>query len=275
MKRSKRKALGQHFLANSRIRHKIIRSIAPDPDDIIIEIGAGKGALTYALASKAGKVIAIEKDSSLVRLLEQASLPNVSIIEKDVLEIDFKKFVKGKSIKIAGNLPYSISSPILFKILENKKLFSECHFLLQREVAERLCAGPGSKKYAPLSILFENDFIKKLKFRVSPESFKPPPRVESAFVSLIRRERSLLNLDHEDQFKEFLKAAFKHRRKTFANNLKAAYIPKHLIFKALRSLEIDPRIRSEQISLGLFMNLYQSLYLPNLPAQKLRSPDKT
>jgi 16S rRNA (adenine1518-N6/adenine1519-N6)-dimethyltransferase len=179
MKRSKRKALGQHFLTNSRIRHKIIRSIAPDPDEVIMEIGAGKGALTYALASKAGKVIAIEKDSSLVRLLKQTSPPNVSILEKDVLDVDFNPLVKGKSIKIAGNLPYSISSPILFKILEHKKLFSECHFLLQREVAERLCAKPGSKKYAPLSILYENDFIKKLKFRVPPESFKPPPRVES------------------------------------------------------------------------------------------------
>ena len=100
MKRSKRKALGQHFLADPRIRRRIIKAIAPDPDDIIIEIGAGKGALTYALASKAGKVIAIEKDSSLVRLLQETSLPNVSILEKDVLGIDFKKLVKEKSIKV-------------------------------------------------------------------------------------------------------------------------------------------------------------------------------
>jgi 16S rRNA (adenine1518-N6/adenine1519-N6)-dimethyltransferase len=261
MKKGKRKAFGQHFLANPRIRNRIIRTISPDPDETIIEIGAGKGALTYALTSKAGNVIAIEKDPHLVQFLEQRSLPNLAIIEKDVMEVDFREIVKGKPIKIVGNLPYSISSPILFLILENKDLFSECHFLLQKEVAERLCAGPGSKKYAPLSILFENSFIKKLRFRVSPESFKPPPRVDSAFVSLIRRKRSLLNVEDEDQFKDFIKAAFKQRRKTLSNNMKAFHLPEDKIFMSLRDQGLDPKIRSEQISIHQFMDLYQSLFL--------------
>ncbi|MDH5384719.1 MAG: 16S rRNA (adenine(1518)-N(6)/adenine(1519)-N(6))-dimethyltransferase RsmA [Candidatus Aminicenantes bacterium] len=178
MKRGRRKRLGQHFLKNRHVLKKIIQRISPDKDELIIEIGAGRGVLTFPLAEKAGKVIAIEKDLSLIMFLQKKKVSNVMIIGKDVLKVDFDEMIKKeknfKEVKIVGNLPYSISSPLLFKLFESKKLFSECLFLLQKEVAERICSHPGSKVYSPLTILFQVHFLTKLHFVVPPRCFSPP-----------------------------------------------------------------------------------------------------
>ncbi|MCK4263653.1 MAG: ribosomal RNA small subunit methyltransferase A, partial [Candidatus Aminicenantes bacterium] len=130
MKKSKRKALGQHFLVDRMVLKKIANTIDPQQEDFIIEIGAGKGALTFFLAKKANKVIAIEKDKSLIPALKRKDFPNLTVLEKDVLKLEFKDFTKREKVKLVGNLPYSISSPILFKVLAEKDLFSECTFLL-------------------------------------------------------------------------------------------------------------------------------------------------
>jgi 16S rRNA (adenine1518-N6/adenine1519-N6)-dimethyltransferase len=164
---NKTKALGQHFLNDRSILRKILNIIDPQKDELVIEIGAGKGALTFPLAEQAGKVLAIEKDADLIPFLKENGPKNLIVIERDVLEVDFRELValepgfRGR-VKIAGNLPYSISSPLLFKIFEDRELFAACVFLLQKEVAQRLAARPGSKSYAPLSILFQLVFDVRL-----------------------------------------------------------------------------------------------------------------
>lgn len=255
----KRKALGQHFLADRRILSKIVSQIDPQPQDLIIEIGAGKGSLTFLLAEKAGRVIAVEKDSALIPHLEVKKLPNLSILHEDILKVGLSSLIPGSQAKVAGNLPFSLSSPILFKILKEKELVSRCVFLLQKEVAERLCAKPGSKKYAPLSILFQNHFQAEVAFLVQPHSFSPPPQVESALVVLKKRGRPVFALEDEEAFGRFLRAAFQQRRKKLINNLKKMDTPLDLLPKVLLNCNIDPQARPEQVSLSQFVALFHLL----------------
>jgi 16S rRNA (adenine1518-N6/adenine1519-N6)-dimethyltransferase len=260
---SKRKALGQHFLTNPRILEKILRCISPGKDDVIIEIGAGKGVLTFPLARKAKKVYAVEKDDGFIPLLKEKAIPNLKILHEDILKIELNGISKEKSIKLVGNLPYSISSPILFKVLAEKENISECFFLLQKEVAERIRAKPGTKEYAPLSIFFHNFFSVNLLFTVSPECFSPPPKVHSALISLKKREKPLFSLDHEELFLTFLKGSFRHRRKKLRNNLKICGFSPQTITQALLSSGIDQDTRAEQVTLPQFLSLFSLLYEKN------------
>lgn len=261
---SKRKALGQHFLASRSVLKKIIEVISPQEEDLIIEIGAGKGALTFPLAEKSAKVIAIEKDKSLVPFLLEKKKDNLVILKEDVLNIDFRELLakeqrfRGRT-KLVGNLPYVISSPLLFKVLEEKGLFSRCVFLLQKEVAERIIARPGSKTYAPLSILFQMDYETRLHFIVAPGSFSPPPQVQSALVSLDRRPGPLFPVKNKDLFRSFLRTAFAKRRKTLLNNLKSLIIPPPLIKEALDRVSLKEDVRAEQVSIAQFASLFELL----------------
>lgn len=264
MKKNKRKALGQHFLIKRNILKKIVNVIDPQPEDLIIEIGAGKGALTFPLAKKGSRVIAIERDHSLVPILKNKVFPNLTILECDVLQVNFKDLVQKKRAKIVGNLPYAISSPLLFKVLRDKDLFSVCTFLLQKEVAQRLCAHPGTKKYAPLSILFQNYFVTRLHFHVPSSSFRPSPQVESTLVSLKRRLHPCYFLSDQERFHRFLKGTFRSRRKKLLNNLKNLHFPESDIRKALNICGIDEGLRPEQVSLSQFVALFESLLAENM-----------
>lgn len=274
MKKTRRQALGQHFLHNPRVLSKILKQIDPSEDDVYIEVGAGKGALTKPLAEKAGKVYAIEKDKTLVSILKEKLPSNAILVDADVLKVRFtdilsadlhaKKISTGehpakKTIKIVGNLPYSVSSPVLFKVLEEKDIFAECTFLLQKEVADRICAGPGTKKYAPLSILFQKDFKVRLCFVVEPGSFSPPPKVRSALVQFKKREGPLFDLRDEEGFRSFLKSAFRHRRKTLFNNLLMSGIRNSLLHKAFAELRLDQKVRPEHIGPREFAGLFNFL----------------
>lgn len=265
MKKSKRKAYGQHFLINRSILKKIVHTIQPQKDDLIIEIGAGKGALTFSLAKKAGKVIAIEIEKAFIPLLHSKNIPHLKIIEKDVLKIDFKELIEKEKnsfcrIKMVGNLPYSISSPLLFKLFEEKELISECLFLLQKEVAQRICAQPESKKYAPLSILFQIYYKTKIHFIVYPDAFSPPPQVDSALISLQRRRSPLFYIEDDSFLLKFLKGAFRHRRKMLANNLKKLHFSSSLIEEAFQKCHIKKGLRPEQITISQFVDLFHSFF---------------
>jgi 16S rRNA (adenine1518-N6/adenine1519-N6)-dimethyltransferase len=260
---NRRKALGQHFLTNPRILEKILHCISPGKEDVIIEIGAGKGVLTFPLAARAKKVFAVEKDVQFIPLLKEKSLPNLTILNKDILKIGLCEITKNKSNKLVGNLPYSISTPILFKVLSEKEIISECFFLLQKEVAERMRAKPGTKEYAPLTIFFHNFFSVKLLFTVSPQCFSPPPKVDSALVSLKKREQPLYALDNEEVFLTFLKGSFRHRRKKLRNNLKSCGFSLQSINQALINSGIDQNIRPEQVPLSQFLILFSLLYEKN------------
>ena len=258
---SKTKALGQHFLNDRSILRKILGIIDPRTDELVIEIGAGKGALTFPLAERAGKVMAIEKDPALIPFLRESGRKNLVILERDVLEVDFQELLalepgfRGR-VKIAGNLPYSISSPLLFKVLEAKELFSACVFLLQKEVAQRLAAKPGSKSYAPLSILYQLAFDVRLRLTLAPGSFSPPPKVQSALVSLEKRPAPLFPVADEELFRRFLRAAFAQRRKTLLNNLKSWPRRPGLVPGAFASLGLKETVRAEELSIGRLVTLF-------------------
>lgn len=262
MKRTKRKAFGQHFLRDRKALSRIIRLIDPRPEDIIVEIGAGTGALTFPLASKAGKVIAIEKDWSLIPLLKKKPLENLVILEGDILKISFQEVLdKHSGVKLVGNLPYSISTPILFKVAAQKAFFSVCLFLVQKEVAERLTAPPGRKAYAPLSIYFQNYFLTRLHFTLTPASFSPPPKVDSAFISLKKRETPLHAIADEREYLLFLRTVFRHRRKTLFNNLVLAGIPPSQIEDIFKICQIEKHLRPEQVTPEQFFSLHKELSL--------------
>jgi 16S rRNA (adenine1518-N6/adenine1519-N6)-dimethyltransferase len=265
LKKSRRKALGQHFLRSRSVLKMILRTINPQPDDLIIEIGSGKGILTLPLAKKAGKVIAIEKDRSLIPALRRKDIPHLLILEKDVLKVDFQQLLKEEKgpctrVKLVGNLPYSISSPLLFNILHERGFFSECVFLLQKEVAQRVSAEPGSKKFAPLSIIFQLYFSARIQAIIPPQAFSPPPRVESALISLQRRKVPLFPLENDSFFLEFLKGTFRHRRKTLRNNLQRLSIPSSLIEDAFQDLSIKKDARPEQLTISQWVNLFEILH---------------
>jgi 16S rRNA (adenine1518-N6/adenine1519-N6)-dimethyltransferase len=241
---------------------KILRIIDPKPEDLIIEVGAGKGSLTFPLAKKAAEVIAIEKDGELIPFLRTKKPANLTIIEKDVLRVDFRELLAAGAgvpgpVKLVGNLPYSISTPLMFKVLKNKGLFEKCIFLVQKEVAERICARPGSKKYAPLSILVENDFSARVHFIVRAGSFSPPPQVESALISLAKRPAPLYQVSDERLFLEFLQAAFRQRRKILLNNLRNSGWPPEAAQAAFRDLGLDGTARPEELTIAQFVRLFE------------------
>ncbi len=260
MKKTRRKALGQHFLTNKMTLHRIVEVIAPKAEDLIVEIGAGKGALTYRLARSGAKIIALEKDRTLIPHLKKQDYANLTVLEKDALRVKFQDLLQGKQGKIVGNLPYSISSPLLFKVLEEKDFVFSCVFLLQKEVAQRVCATPGTKKYAPLSILFQNDFDVHLHFRVPASFFSPPPQVDSALISLRKRSQPISTVPHQEGFARFLKDAFRSRRKKLSNNLKALDISPSMIKETYLECGIDDKWRPEQVSLLQFVALYARLF---------------
>jgi len=261
---SRRRVLGQHFLNSPGILRKIVDVVDPRPETLIVEIGPGRGALTFLLAERAGKVVAVEKDRALAAGLAKQAGPRLAIIEGDILDTDIRALLAEHSGAfrrsiLAGNIPYSISTPLLFKILEEPAPVDKCVFLVQREVAERIAAGPGTKDYAPLSILLQIRFAARIEFAVHPGSFSPPPKVESALVSLERRTAPVVDMGDERRFAEFLRAAFRQRRKTLANNLLASGRPAEAVERACRLAGLEPRIRPEQVPIKGFAALYASL----------------
>ncbi|MBN1223231.1 MAG: ribosomal RNA small subunit methyltransferase A [Candidatus Aminicenantes bacterium] len=264
MKSSKTKSLGQHFLRDRSVLRKILGVISPEAEDFIIEIGAGKGVLTIPLALGAGGVIALEKDKALIPGLRSKNLDNLTILDADVLDIRFGDLFQdqkgqGKKIKIVGNLPYVISAPILLKVLEEKEVIEKCVFLLQKEVAQRISARPGTKSYAPLSIRLQIYFSVELCFSVKPTAFTPPPRVQSALVRLEKRKEPLFPIKNEESFSLFLKTAFRHRRKTLINNLVMAGYDRERLERICQGIGIPKNFRPEQISIPQFVELFASL----------------
>jgi 16S rRNA (adenine1518-N6/adenine1519-N6)-dimethyltransferase len=261
MPKSRRQALGQHFLANPGVLRKIVATIDPRPGDIIVEVGPGRGVLTLALAEKAGRVIAIEKDERLIPGLREMLPPNVEVIHGDILRADLGEIARGAgvpSLRLVGNIPYSISSPLLFWILDERELLSDCVFLLQKEVAERVTAGPGSKSYAPLGILLRNEFEARIAFTVAPGSFSPPPKVTSALLTLRRRPAPLHPGAADELFRAFLRAAFAERRKMLWKGLSRRATPAALE-AAYAKLGLARTVRAEDLPADTLVALFRTL----------------
>jgi len=265
MKNSRRHALGQHFLRDANILNRIAAAVHVVPGETVLEIGAGKGPLTAALAASGARVVAVEMDPPLAVELAKKEIPGLTIVEGDILDLDWPALMKEHGapagpFAVAGNLPYSISSPILFRVVDLKDVISRAVFLVQREMAERIIAGPGSKDYAPLGILLQIHFEAKILFRLHPGSFIPPPKVESAVLALIKRERPLVDLKDEAGFRKFLFAAFAQRRKTLSNNLAAAGYPTEVISRILSDLDLAKTVRAEQIEIDEWASLFAAFH---------------
>jgi 16S rRNA (adenine1518-N6/adenine1519-N6)-dimethyltransferase len=261
MYRSRRHALGQHFLANEGVLRKIVGAIGPRPEDVIVEVGAGRGVLTRRLAERAGRVIAIEKDERLVPTLREAMPANVEVVHGDVLKVDLREILEkagASALRLAGNIPYSISSPLLFRVLDERRLFSDCVLLVQKEVAERVTSGPGTKSYAPFGILLQNEFEARIAFPVAPGSFSPPPRVQSALLTLRRRPAPLHPGAADEPYRAFLRAAFAERRKMLWKNLARRATPE-AIAAAYDALGLARNARAEELSPEVLFRLFLTL----------------
>ncbi len=256
MKPFAKKRFGQNFLIDPNILRKIIAAIAPLPDDVIIEIGPGKGALTNYLAKARTEVYAIEIDADLIPGLEQkfADYPNVSIIHQDALTFDYR-FIAGnhKKLRIVGNIPYNISSPLLFRMFEFHDVIDDIHFLVQREIARRICAGPNSKEYGILSVITQFYGDPEIAFMVSPTVFRPIPEVTSALLS-IRMKTVSGDLEFIENFHRTVRTAFAKRRKILRNTL-AEIIPRSAV-----AGPVDLSRRAESLTVSEFIALTHWLF---------------
>jgi 16S rRNA (adenine1518-N6/adenine1519-N6)-dimethyltransferase len=246
--------LGQHFLKGASVE-KLLAVVDPAADDVFLEIGPGQGALTTPLAQRAERVVAVELDGRLARLLRATAPPNVEIVEGDALKMDLRALVPAGS-RLVGNLPYYVSSPLVRRILDLHDQVRDAHVMLQEEVARRIASPPGSREYGILSILYALWADVDLPLRFPPEAFRPPPRVSSALLRARFRERPRAEVADLVSFEGLLKQAFARRRRTLENNLQDSY-PN--LKEYLRFLNVEGSRRAETLSVVEFAALWRAL----------------
>lgn len=256
------KSLGQNFLKDKNVLQRIVGLAELTPGDEVLEIGPGLGALTEQLAKRAGRVVALEKDKKLIPHLTELSrkYKNVQIISEDSLDSDFRKLFKGGSVKVVSNLPYSVSTPILIKLLETRDIFSSLVLMLQLEVGERIASAPGSKKYGSISVLLQTYFDISLEFRVPPSAFWPKPKVYSVVLKLTPLKNPRVDITDHKLYEKVIRSAFSSRRKMLSNSLQSGF-PKDSVLKALAESDIDPKRRAETLSIKEFGVLTEKLRL--------------
>ena len=267
-----RKRFGQHFLHDQGILRRIVEAIAPQPGDRLVEIGPGVGALTLPLLRAAGRMTAIELDRDLIVSLGEraAAVGDLTIIGADVLTVDFTALAGGDArigpsrpsmasgtlalLRIVGNLPYNISTPILFHCLDHAAAIRDMHFMLQKEVVERMAAPPGSKTYGRLSVMLQLRCTVEPLFKVPPGAFRPPPKVDSAIVRLTPLPAHALPEADARLIDRVVRAAFGQRRKTLGNALREV-----ATIAQIEAAGIDPRVRAEQLAPAAFVALARSI----------------
>ena len=247
-----KKSLGQHFLHERGVVEKIILAVDPKPGDRLVEIGPGQGAMTFPLLDRHGALTAIEFDRDLLMPLTDHSRAHgeLTLVHANVLDVDFTALAAGEPIRLIGNLPYNLSSPILFHALDHATAVRDMHFMLQKEVVDRMAAAPGSKVYGRLSVMLQAWCRVTSLFVVGPGAFRPPPRVDSAVVRLVPRPLAEVGIDDPARFAAIVRDAFGQRRKTLRNALSRLCDE-----DAIRAAGIDPGIRAEQLAVADFVRL--------------------
>ena len=247
-----RKRFGQHFLHDRRVIERIVAAVAPAPGDRMVEVGPGEGALTGPLLAAAGRLEVIEIDRDLAAALRaRDDWPGELVVHAaDVLRFDFRALADDGRLRIVGNLPYNISTPLLFHLLEQRDAVADMHFMLQREVVDRMVAGPGGRDYGRLSVMLQATCEASSLFRVAPGAFRPPPAVESAVVRLVPRARPAVPPELEPAFAAIVRDAFAARRKTLRNGLRG-----RLSAAAIEAAGVDPGARPETLSVSAFAAL--------------------
>ena len=248
-----RKRFGQNFLHDHHIINNILGSLFYNKDQHWVEIGPGQGALTESLLKDGVQLDVVELDRDLVHFLNNffAEYDNLTVHSSDALKFDFASLVtQDEKLHILGNLPYNISTPLMFHLLENSALIADMTFMLQKEVVDRICADPGTKKYGRLSVMMQYFCSTEHLFDVPPESFNPQPKVMSSIVRLVPHEHPPVIIDSVKSLNTVVTAAFSQRRKTLRNSLKKLILEENII-----ALDIDPKIRAECIPLEGFAKL--------------------
>ncbi|MCH8958069.1 MAG: 16S rRNA (adenine(1518)-N(6)/adenine(1519)-N(6))-dimethyltransferase RsmA [Proteobacteria bacterium] len=248
-----RKRFGQHFLHDPAVIERIVRAIDPRPGDTIIEIGPGRGAITLPLLQKHGALEAVELDRDLVALLREKAAGHGELLihEADALKFDFRQRKQaGGPLKIVGNLPYNVSTPLLFHLLGQIDCVSVMYFMLQKEVVERMAAAPGNKRYGRLTVMLAASVKVEKLFTIGAGAFKPPPAVESAFCSLTPWPQRPFEVPDPERFRQLVTQAFSARRKTLRNALRGM-----VSVEQIGGLGIDPGLRPENLSPAQFAAL--------------------
>lgn len=267
-----KKSLGQNFLTDINILKNIVAAGDVQKTDNVVEIGPGIGALTEQLARAAKQVVAFEIDDRLIPVLDHTMAPydNVTIVHNDILKVDLEKeFAKQfedvtAPLKLVANLPYYITTPILIQVLQSGIHFDNIVVMMQKEVADRLSAEPGTKDYGSLTLAVQYRMNAKLAFTVSRTAFVPNPNVDSAIISLTPREPLAIQPRDEKRLFELFKIGFVMRRKTLWNNLTTAFgkgeAMQAKLTAALAAIDLDPRTRAEKLSLERFVELHNALF---------------
>ncbi|MFD3448301.1 16S rRNA (adenine(1518)-N(6)/adenine(1519)-N(6))-dimethyltransferase RsmA [Microbacteriaceae bacterium 4G12] len=266
-----KKSLGQNFLIDTNILNRIVDFAEVGPETGAIEIGPGIGALTEQVAKRANKVVAFEIDQRLLPILAETLAPyeHVKVIHQDVLKANVaqviqEEFQEGQDLMVVANLPYYVTTPILFKLLEDRLPIRGIVVMLQKEVADRLAAAPGTKDYGSLSIAMQYYTEAETVMIVPRTVFVPQPNVDSAVIRLIKRTKPAVVVKDEDFFFEVVRASFAQRRKTLINNLanNLASFPKNkeLLEQVLQQVDIDPKRRGETLTMEEFAKLSDALY---------------
>jgi 16S rRNA (adenine1518-N6/adenine1519-N6)-dimethyltransferase len=248
-----RKRFGQNFLVDPHYSQQIIAHLHPRPDDNLVEIGPGTGALTRPLLSSVAALTIIEIDRDLITDLQslKTHYPQLQIITADALRFDFLSLVTaGKKLRIIGNLPYNITTPFLFHLIKTKDQIIDMHFMLQKEVVDRITASPGGKSYGRLSVMMQYHFNTQWLFDVPARAFNPVPKVNSAFLRLTPHPELPYPVDDYSLFSDIVRSAFSLRRKIISNSLKA-----FVNAEQLHTLGIDPHLRPEQLSVADFVRI--------------------
>ncbi|MDD6435965.1 MAG: 16S rRNA (adenine(1518)-N(6)/adenine(1519)-N(6))-dimethyltransferase RsmA [Clostridiales bacterium] len=255
------KKFGQNFLIDSHVLDKIIRAAEIGPSDMVLEIGPGIGTMTQALSGAAGKVVAVEIDRNLIPVLKEtlADCPNAEVINADVMELDLAELIRekaeGRNVKVTANLPYYITTPIIMKLLEEKLPISNITVMVQKEVAERMQAGPGSKDYGALSLAVAYYAEANIAAFVPPNCFIPRPKVGSAVICLTRHKEPVVKVKDENFLFQVIRASFRQRRKTLANGLKNApelSLTRDMVESSLREMGLLETVRGETLTLEEF-----------------------
>ena len=248
-----RKRLGQHFLHDQDVIRRIVDAIEPRPDDLIVEIGPGRGALTFPLLASGCELHVVEIDRDLAARL-RARAPhhsNLVVHEADALELDLARIAPPpRPLRVTGNLPYNISTPLVFRLLTALPRITDMHLMLQREVVDRMVSPPGTRTYGRLSVMVQLDCEVERVLRVGSGAFSPPPRVESAVVRLRPRSRATLDSAGRNRFETIVRSCFSKRRKTLRNSLRGVCDE-----QVIAASGLDPQARPEALSIDEFVVL--------------------
>jgi 16S rRNA (adenine1518-N6/adenine1519-N6)-dimethyltransferase len=254
-----RKRFGQNFLVDRNIAGRIVETADVGSGETIVEIGPGRGALTGGLLDAGAAVVAIEIDRDLAAALGErfADTEGIEILCADALRFSYLDLAErcGGRLKVVANLPYNISTPILFKLLDEREAFTSLLLMLQREVAERIVAGPGTKEYGVLTIFSQLLADVRIEFHIPPSAFSPRPKVESSLVRFDILDKPRVDVDDTALFKRVVRAAFGTRRKTILNALKSLGLSREELMGVLERAGIDPRSRGETLTLARFGQL--------------------